>query len=105
MEFQTIVYQKESGIATITLNRPDKLNVTDLSGDGGIIDDFSVALDKAGRGDDIKVLIIKGGALSTLDMTWSGFIRYMGSGMRSLVRGAPGDIKLIPLFQTLEYKL
>ena len=51
-------------MARLTLNRPDKLNVTGLSSDGGIIDDFSVALDKAERGDDLKILIIKGGAPS-----------------------------------------
>lgn len=60
MDYQYIIYKKEGAIAEITLNRPEKLNVMDFPGDGGIFDDFSAALDEPANDDDIKVVIIKG---------------------------------------------
>ena len=36
MAFKYVLYQKKGPIARITLNRPDKLNVIDFPGDGGI---------------------------------------------------------------------
>jgi len=60
MSYKYVIYEKDGEIATITLNRPEKLNVMDFPGDGGIMDDFSAALDEASNDDDLKVLIIKG---------------------------------------------
>jgi enoyl-CoA hydratase len=60
MAFKYVLYQKKGLIARITLNRPDKLNVIDFPGDGGIFDDFMAALDKAAADDELKVVIIKG---------------------------------------------
>lgn len=60
MSYKYVLYEKEGEIARLTLNLPDKLNVMDFPGDGGIMDDFSAALDEAERDDDLKVLIIKG---------------------------------------------
>ena len=60
MAYKYVVYEKEGDIAKITLNKPDKLNVMDFPGDGGIFDDFMAALDEASEDDDLKVVIIKG---------------------------------------------
>jgi len=64
MDYKYVIYEKEGGIARITLNRPDKLNVIDFPGDGGILDNFSAALDEAANDDALKVVIIKGAGRS-----------------------------------------
>lgn len=60
MTYKYVIYEKEGEIARITLNKPDKLNVMDFPGDGGIFDDFMAVLDEAAQDDDLKVVIIKG---------------------------------------------
>lgn len=60
MKYKFVIYQKDGAIARITLNRPDKLNVIDFPGDGGILDELDSALDEAADDDDLKVLIIRG---------------------------------------------
>ena len=56
MEYETILYGKDKGIATITLNRPNKLNA--------ISDTLSVelehALESANSDDEVRVLILTG---------------------------------------------
>jgi 2-(1,2-epoxy-1,2-dihydrophenyl)acetyl-CoA isomerase len=56
MEFSTIIYEKEGGIATITLNRPDKLNALD----NVLLLDLINAFDDAREDDAVKALIITG---------------------------------------------
>lgn len=58
--YQYVIYEKDREIVKITLNRPEKLNVLDFPGDGGICDDFVAALDKASEDDEVKVVVIKG---------------------------------------------
>src|SRR3989304_10398695 len=60
MKYKYVIYQTDGAVARLTLNRPNKLNVMDFPGDGGILDDFSAALDEAADDDNLKVLIIKG---------------------------------------------
>ena len=60
MSYKFVTYETEKEIAKITLNKPDKLNVMDFPGDGGIYDNFMSALDQANDDDNIKVVIIKG---------------------------------------------
>lgn len=60
MSYQYVIYQKEGQIIKITLNRPEKLNVVDFPGDGGILDDLSAALDEAANDRQAKVLVVKG---------------------------------------------
>lgn len=59
-EYKYIIYEKDGQIARIILNRPEKLNVWDFPGQGGMQDEFYDALGKAEDDDDIKVVIIKG---------------------------------------------
>jgi len=58
--YKYVLYEKEGEIARITLNKPEKLNVMDFPGDGGIFDDFMAALDEAAEDDELKVVIIRG---------------------------------------------
>jgi enoyl-CoA hydratase/carnithine racemase len=56
MSFETIIYEKEAPIATITLNRPDKLNA--LSDE--LQAEVRQALEDAGwDDDDIRVIVLK----------------------------------------------
>tara|TARA_B100002049_G_C16026786_1_gene352735 strand:+ start:121 stop:1002 length:882 start_codon:yes stop_codon:yes gene_type:complete len=56
MEFKTIIYKKENQILTITLNRPERLNAFT----GQMMDDLITAFDKAGKDDDIRVVVVTG---------------------------------------------
>jgi len=56
MEFQDILYEVSEGIATITLNRPDKLNAFT----GRMMYEIISALDITDADDDVKVVIFTG---------------------------------------------
>jgi enoyl-CoA hydratase/carnithine racemase len=56
MEFQDILYEVSEGIATITLNRPDKLNAFT----GRMMHEIISALDMTDADDDVKVVIFTG---------------------------------------------
>ncbi len=56
MEFECIIYQKENGIATIKLNRPEVLNAMNKQ----LWLDFQAALEDVKNDPEIKVLIITG---------------------------------------------
>lgn len=60
MRQKYVIYEKEGEIAKVTLNKPEKLNVMDFPGDGGIFDEFRATMDKAAEDDDLKMVIIKG---------------------------------------------
>jgi 2-(1,2-epoxy-1,2-dihydrophenyl)acetyl-CoA isomerase len=56
MRFETIIYQQEEGIATITLNRPDKLNAWNDQ----MCQEVEAAIEGVSGDNRIKVLIITG---------------------------------------------
>lgn len=56
MNYKTLIFEKESGIATITLNRPDTANTLDLVM-ARELSDVSIICDES---DDIRVVIIRG---------------------------------------------
>src|SRR6516164_64217 len=56
MAYETIKYEVEDQILTITLNRPDKLNAFTATMQREIID----ALDAADRDDGIRAIIVTG---------------------------------------------
>ncbi|HMT36110.1 MAG: enoyl-CoA hydratase/isomerase family protein [Bacteroidetes bacterium] len=56
MEFNTLLFAIENGIATITINRPDKLNALNKD----VIDDLSQALDEVYTNREIQSAIITG---------------------------------------------
>ena len=56
MSYQTIIYDKEVPVSTITLNRPEKLNaINDL-----MFREIELALDDADSDNEIRYVIIKG---------------------------------------------
>lgn len=54
--FETILYSVEDGIATITLNRPDKLNAFNTQ----MMKDLIAAFDATDADDDVRVVIVTG---------------------------------------------
>jgi enoyl-CoA hydratase/carnithine racemase len=56
MSFETIILKKDGGIATIVLNRPDRLNANNNK----MLEELSVALDDVGGDEKIRVLVTTG---------------------------------------------
>ena len=56
MSFQTLLYEVEDNILTITLNRPDKLNAFNLD----MQNDLIKAFDEADKDDNVKAIIVTG---------------------------------------------
>lgn len=56
MEYKDIIYTKEQGIATITLNRPDRRNAFSPE----MSESISKAVEDATKDDEVRVLIITG---------------------------------------------
>jgi len=56
MDFTDIIYEVSEGIATITLNRPDKLNAFT----GKMMYEIIEAFDRTDADDDVKVVIVTG---------------------------------------------
>ena len=57
MELETILYEKQDAVATITLNRPEKRNAVNLR----MRDEMIRALEDAGTDGQVRALIITGG--------------------------------------------
>lgn len=57
--YQSIIYEKAGGIATITLNRPDKLNALNR-GVHGVVREFARAAEELEDDPEVKVVIVKG---------------------------------------------
>ena len=56
MTLQTVLYQADGPIGTITLNRPEKMNAFGAQ----MLADFGAALTQAERDDSVRVVIVKG---------------------------------------------
>jgi len=56
MDFQDIIYTKEEGIATITLNRPQKLNALTYI----MMNEMIAALDDVGSDNNVRVVVLTG---------------------------------------------
>ena len=56
MNYQTILFTTDNGIATITINRPDKLNALNKT----VMDELSAAVDEVYKNPEIKSAIITG---------------------------------------------
>lgn len=56
MEFQDIIYTKEDGIATVTLNRPETLNALADT----MTREWIAAMEDAKKDDSVKVLVVTG---------------------------------------------
>lgn len=56
MDFETILYSKDSGVATVQLNRPEALNAINEK----VLEELSIVNDYIANDDDVRVLVIKG---------------------------------------------
>jgi enoyl-CoA hydratase len=56
MSFETIIYQTDGPVATVTLNRPEKLNAINAA----MVAELDTALDQAEADDTIKVIVLAG---------------------------------------------
>ena len=56
MNYETIILEKEEGIATITLNRPEKLNAMNLQ----MIRELGEALEETDKDEEVRVVVITG---------------------------------------------
>ena len=56
MEYKEIILEKEEGVATLTLNRPEKLNALSF----GMRAEIHAALQEIQEDDDVRALIITG---------------------------------------------
>lgn len=56
MEFKTILYSKQNGIATVQLNRPEVMNAIN----GELLIETGRVLDEIAADDEVKVIIVKG---------------------------------------------
>ncbi|MCX5999939.1 MAG: enoyl-CoA hydratase/isomerase family protein, partial [Chloroflexi bacterium] len=83
MDYKYIKYEKEGEIATITFNKPEKMNSYVIISVG---EDFAEVLDafkKAEDDDDVKVIILKGAGRcfsAGQDLSKVGFVYGFGTG-------------------------
>jgi enoyl-CoA hydratase len=56
MSYKTILFDQDAAVATITFNRPDKLNVLNQE----MLAEFRDALDRVSRDPDLRVLLLTG---------------------------------------------
>ncbi len=59
MSYSSILYDKSGPVATITLDRPDKMNALSLE-PGGLLEEWADACGNATDDPDIRVVVIKG---------------------------------------------
>jgi len=80
MEFETVIYEKNDGVAIIKFNRPETLNAISPE----LLRDTRAALADAKKDDSIRAII------------------FTGQGDRSFIAG--GDIKLMEKMSVMEFK-
>jgi len=69
MPYKKVLLEKDDGVATITLNRPEKLNAFNMEMTGEI----DMAFDEAGKDKEIKAIILTGAGRafsSGIDLNW-----------------------------------
>ncbi|MFC1864280.1 enoyl-CoA hydratase/isomerase family protein [Chloroflexota bacterium] len=79
MEYQTIMLEKKNNIATITLNRPDRLNALTNQ----MADELSDAFTSADRDDETRVVIITGAGRAFCS---GADLKEQGGGRRQVYR-------------------
>lgn len=80
MEYDSLILEKEDGIATLTLNRPHKLNAIDAV----MMRELPVAFQEVAQDEEVRVLIITG--------TGRGFCSGLDIGiLGDIIAGPPGE--------------
>ncbi len=80
MELRTVIYEVENRIATITLNRPDRMNAWTLD----MMDDVIESFDMADKDDDVRSIIVTGAGKD-----FCAGADLSGGGTRGSDEGAP----------------
>ena len=75
--YDTVLYEKDKGVATISLNRPEKLNAFDAT----MHDELYAALDEAAEDEEVRCIVVRGEG--------RGF--SAGADLAQVVREADGD--------------
>ena len=76
--YETVLYEKDNGVANIALNRPEKLNAFD----GTLHDELYKALGDAAEDDEIRCIVLRGEG--------RGF--SAGADLAQLVKEAPTSV-------------
>jgi 2-(1,2-epoxy-1,2-dihydrophenyl)acetyl-CoA isomerase len=75
--YETVLYEKDNGVATVSLNRPEKLNAFDAT----MHEELYSALDDASSNEEVRCLVLRGEG--------RGF--SAGADLAEVVRSADGD--------------
>ena len=104
MEFEEIIYDLTDGIATITLNRPDKLNAFT----GRMMHEVIAALDMTDADDNVKVVIFTGAGrafCAGADLSSGGETFAKGGSDVQTKQGVPrdgGGLVSLRIFESLK---
>ena len=104
MDFQDIVYEVSDGIATITLNRPDKMNAFT----GRMMHEIIAALDATDSDDSVKVVIFTGAGrayCAGADLSSGGDTFAKGGSDVQTKQGVPrdgGGLVALRIFESLK---
>ena len=87
MSFQTLLYRTDGPVATITLNRPERLNTIVPP----MPDELEAAMHEAGRDASVKVIVLRGAGRSfCAGFDFSGGFHHWDEGMTSAGEWDPG---------------
>jgi len=89
MSFETIILEKENGVATLSLNRPDVLNATN----NAMRRELLAALEDVEADDEVKVLVLTGKGKAFCS---GGDVKGMGTGER-MIKPHPIILKMVNL--------
>lgn len=104
MEYSEIVYEVSDGIATLTLNRPDKLNAFT----GRMMNEMIDAFDRTDADDDVRAVIVTGagrGYCAGADLSSGGATFSRGGSDVQTPQGVPrdgGGLLTLRIFESLK---
>jgi enoyl-CoA hydratase len=93
MAYETIIYQKESGMVIITINRPQAMNA--ITPD--MLKELKTAVLEAGKDQDVKVIVLTGAGKA-----FCAGVDLKALGDRKLINGKVGDILDIPARELIQ---
>lgn len=85
MNWEFVLYNKEDGIGTITLNRPEAMNALG----GGMRQEILAAMETAVNDNDVRVIVVTG----------AGKAFCAGGDVKEFVRGAPREADILNVDQ------
>ena len=83
MVYEYLIYQKESGVARITMNRPEVMNALNPA----LLIEIKAALEDAGKDDDVRVVVLTGAGRA-----FSAGVDLTSLGNHKLEKGRVGPV-------------